>query len=77
MVIDEITLRADAKAVGKTLAELNLPSRAHIMAIISKGEVVVPRGETVLEAGDEILILSELGEETTLRATFGVAPDHT
>ncbi len=72
MVIDEVTLPADAEACGKTLAELHLPRCAHIMAIISEGDVVVPRGDTVLNAGDEVLILSEAGEEAKLRATFGV-----
>jgi trk system potassium uptake protein len=72
MVIDELTLTADADAVGKTLAQLNLPKASHIMAIISEGEIVVPRGDTVLNAGDEVLILSALGEEARLRATFGV-----
>jgi len=76
MVIDEITLPADAAAVGKSLAELELPGRAHVMAIISKGEIVVPRGDTLLGAGDEVLILSTLGEEARLRATFGVHSDH-
>ena len=72
MVIDEVTLPADAKAVGTTLAALNLPKAAHIMAIISKGEITVPRGETVLLAGDQVLILSELGQEKLLRTTVGV-----
>ena len=72
MVIDELTLTPDAEAVGKSLAQLALPKCAHIMAIISKGEVIVPRGDTVLSAGDEVLILSELGEEKVLRETFGV-----
>jgi trk system potassium uptake protein len=72
MVIDELTLPADAEAVGKSLAQLNLPKGAHIMVVISNGEVVVPRGDTVLSAGDEVLILSEVGEEKRLRATFGV-----
>lgn len=72
MVIDGVTLPPGAMAVGKTLAELNLPKCAHVMAIISKGEVVVPRGDTLLSAGDEVLILSECGHETTLRTTFGV-----
>ena len=75
MVIDEITLPADAAAVGKSLAELHLPGRAHIMAIISKGEIVVPKGDTMLNAEDEVLILSELGAEKGLRATFGVNPE--
>ena len=72
MVIDELTLPADAKAVGKKIAELALPKCAHIMAVISAGEIVVPRGDTVLSAGDEVLILSSCGEEANLRQTFGV-----
>lgn len=72
MVIDELNLPADASAVGKTLAELNVPRSAHVMAIISGGEVVVPKGDTVLRAGDEVLILSEAGQEKGLRETFGV-----
>ena len=72
MVIDELTLPSDADAVGKSLAQLALPKCAHIMAIISSGEVVVPRGDTALHAGDDLLILSECGGETDLRRTFGI-----
>jgi trk system potassium uptake protein TrkA len=42
MVIDELTLPVDAAAVGKKLSELHLPKSAHVMAIVSDGEVVVP-----------------------------------
>jgi trk system potassium uptake protein TrkA len=76
MVIDNVTLPADAEAVGKTLQELNLPKRAHIMAIISKGEVIIPSGDTTLAAGDEVLLISELGAEQPLRVTFGVHLEH-
>jgi len=72
MVIDELKLPSDAVAVGRSLAELSLPKNAHVMAIISEGEVVVPRGNTVLCAGDDLLILSEGGAEKGLRRTFGV-----
>jgi trk system potassium uptake protein TrkA len=72
MVIDELTLPSDAEAVGKKLSELAIPKCAHVMAIISEGEVVVPRGDTMLNAGDEVLILSSCGEEANLRKTFGV-----
>jgi len=68
MVIDELKLPADAVSVGRSLAELQL----HVMAIISDGEVIVPKGDTVLCAGDELLILSECGAEAELRTTFGV-----
>jgi trk system potassium uptake protein TrkA len=75
MVIDELTLPPDAFAVGRSLAELSLPKSAHVMAIISDGEVVVPRGDTVMCSGDELLILSEGGNEAALRKTFGVRPE--
>ena len=59
--------------MGKTLAELSLPRSAHIMAVIAAdGEVVVPHGDTVLSAGDEVLILAELGAEAPIRAAFGM-----
>ena len=72
MVIDEVNLPSDAEAVGKTIAELDMPERARIMAIISSGEVVVPQGSTVLHAEDELLILSECGAEMDLRRALGV-----
>ncbi len=72
MVIDDIKLSADAQAVGKRLGDLHMPSKTHIMAIVSKGEIVVPHPDQVLGVGDEVLILSEVGEERKLRRCFGV-----
>ena len=71
MVVDEIVLPAHSDAVGKRLAELTLPECSQVMAIVSGGEVVVPRGETVLKAGDELLILAKCDNEAELRAAFG------
>lgn len=70
MVIDEIVLPEDSAAVGKKIAELALPGCSQIMAIISGGSLTVPRGETELNAGDELLILTECQEEDALRAVF-------
>lgn len=69
-VIDEIKLVEDSVAVGKTLAELSLPGCAQVMAIISGGSLVVPRGDTRLAAGDELLVLASCAEEDALRAAF-------
>lgn len=72
MVIDEIVLPAAAHAVGRKLSELALPEGAQVMAIVSAGSVVVPRGETVLSAGDELLILTKTEHEAELRKVFAV-----
>ena len=72
MVVDEIVLPPDSSAVGKRLAELMLPDCSQVMAIVSGGGVVVPRGDTVLSAGDELLILAKCEDDTALRHAFGV-----
>lgn len=51
----EEKIPAGAPAVGLEIRNLQLPEHCVIAAIIRKGEVIVPRGVTVLEVGDEIL----------------------
>lgn len=73
MVVDEIVLPADSSAVGKRLSDLTMPDCSQVMAIVSGGGVVVPRGDTVLQAGDELLILAKCEDDGALRKAFGVA----
>lgn len=56
----ELTLAEESPAVGKVLGELPLPKDVVITAIIRAGHVVVPRDETPLMVGDEILALTTL-----------------
>ncbi len=72
MAIDELVLPEDSPAVGKRIADVQLPPCAQIMAIVSGGGVIVPRGDTVLTAGDELLILAQCEDEDQLRRAFGV-----
>lgn len=71
-VIDELVLPEGARAVGKKLSELDMPAQGQVMAIVSGGSVIVPRGDTVLSAGDELLILADAADEAALRQAFGV-----
>lgn len=71
-VIDELVLSRDARSVGKSLSELDLPSGGQVMAILREGTVVVPRGDTVLKAGDELLILARREDDEGLRRAFGI-----
>ncbi len=54
----EIDLKRGDAAVGKRLKELTLPNDCVIVAIERGGQVVVPRGNTELVAGDRIVALS-------------------
>ncbi len=46
-----------ATAAGKMLGELRLPEECVVTAIIRKGRLIIPHGNTQLEAFDEILAL--------------------
>ncbi len=48
-----------AIAVGQAIKDLKLPANCTIAAIIRSGEVIVPRGVTVLEVGDEVLAITD------------------
>jgi trk system potassium uptake protein len=72
--IDEITLVENAAAVGKTLAEIQLPENSHVMAIISAtGGLTVAKGDTRLAAGDELLLISDGTHGEDIRNALGLA----
>lgn len=48
-----------AKAIGMAIKDLALPETCVIAAIIRRGKVVVPRGVTILEQGDEVLAITD------------------
>jgi Trk K+ transport system NAD-binding subunit len=53
----EIVLGADDMAVGKTLQEVagNIPTECVLVSIRRNGRVLIPRGDTVFQAGDHIV----------------------
>jgi trk/ktr system potassium uptake protein len=53
----EVTLAEHSPAEGVSLADLELPRAATVVAVVRGDRLVVPRGDTVLSAGDEVLLL--------------------
>jgi trk system potassium uptake protein TrkA len=53
----EVTLAEGSPAEGIALADLEIPRDATIVAVVRQDRLVVPRGDTVLSAGDEVLAL--------------------
>ena len=54
----EATLADTSPSNGKDLVELGLPRDSTVVAIIRDSHVIVPRGDSVLRAGDEVLVLT-------------------
>ncbi len=55
----EVTLPPNARAAGRSIAELQLPRSAVLVSITRGGEVIIPRGNSVLQAGDVVTTLCE------------------
>src|SRR3989440_5226975 len=53
----EVTLADDSPAVGKAIYELGVPRDATVVAVVRERHVIVPRGETIIQARDEVLVL--------------------
>jgi len=64
----EVTLADDSPALGQALSELGLPRDATVVAIIRERHVIVPRGETTMQAADEVLMMVTPECEDALRA---------
>jgi trk/ktr system potassium uptake protein len=55
-------------AAGKAIRDLDLPSRCVFTAVLRKGELIIPRGDLVLQAADEILAVVHASELEHLAA---------
>jgi trk system potassium uptake protein TrkA len=53
----EVTLAEGSPAAGQSLALLDLPRDATVVAVVRQDRLVVPRGDTVLGVGDEVMVL--------------------
>lgn len=66
----EVTLAEHSPADGLTLAQLQIPRDATVVAVIRGDHLVVPRGDTTLSAGDEVLLLVTREAEEDVKRTL-------
>ncbi len=59
ITVAEVILEEDAPAVGCRVQDVRLPERSLIVGIVRRGEALVPRGDTVLEARDRVFLIGE------------------
>jgi trk system potassium uptake protein len=66
----EVTLADDSPARGVAIADLGVPRDATVVAVVREDRLVVPRGDTVLQVGDEVLVLVTADAENDVHALF-------
>jgi cell volume regulation protein A len=66
-------VRKGSPAAATSVRDLALPESAWISLVVREGRARQPRGEEVLEPGDEVIALADPEDEPALRALFGGA----
>ncbi len=63
----EVRLPETSPCRGQTIRDLNFPGDSVVVSVIRSGKLIIPRGDTRLEAGDEILAVSTVAAEKSLK----------
>lgn len=71
-VVEEKVDPASA-VIGVPLRSLHLPAQCVLAAIIRKGQLILPNGDTVLQPADEVLAVLRAGQAPALAALLGAA----
>ena len=64
----EVTLADELPACGMSIAELGLPRESAIVAIVRREHMIIPDPETLLYAGDEVIVLAMVESERAIQA---------
>jgi len=63
----EVTLADTSPAANREIVSLGFPRNATVVAILREDHVVVPRGDTILRGGDEVIVLVTGDSEAAVR----------
>jgi len=64
----EVTLADTSPAANKEIVSLGFPRNATVVAILREDHLLVPRGDTILRAADEVVVLVTADSEDQVRS---------
>lgn len=68
--INHLYVLQDMSVVGKELQELELPNEALVTAVIRGEQIVTPRGNTQIHAGDTLYVLGPKSQREAIKKIF-------
>jgi trk system potassium uptake protein TrkA len=68
--IIELEVTEDAPTVGQKVVDIALPEGSLVISVLRGGTGFVPKQDTVIEAGDEVLLVLDQGLEEAITAFF-------
>ncbi len=66
LAIVRVDLPEDSVVINKQVRDIQLPTDSVLVSIVRQDEVIVPKGDTVLLPGDDVIALTLVGNEPQL-----------
>jgi trk system potassium uptake protein TrkA len=66
LAIVRVDLPQDSPVINKEVKDIELPPDSVLVSILRGEEVIVPKGDTVLKASDDVIALTLIGNEPQL-----------
>jgi trk system potassium uptake protein len=66
LAIVRVDLPENSPVIDKQVKDIQWPKNSVLLSVVRKDDVVIPRGDTVLRAGDDVIALTLVGSESQL-----------
>jgi trk system potassium uptake protein TrkA len=66
LAVVRLDLPEDSPVINQQIQDIQLPADSVLVSIVRQDEVIVPKGNTVLKPGDDIIALTLIGNEPQL-----------
>jgi trk system potassium uptake protein TrkA len=73
--IIELVVAEGSPADGRRVSEVTLPDGALVISVLRNGTGFVPKGDTIVQAGDEVLVVLDPGLEADITRVFVAGRD--
>jgi trk system potassium uptake protein TrkA len=67
LAIVEIKVAEDSPVINQPIWQIPFPPEVIVTAILRRGEVIIPTGQTIVEPGDELIVVTKQQREAELR----------
>ena len=66
LAIVRMDIPADSPVIDRQVKDIQWPENSVLLSILRKDDVLIPRGDTILMAGDDVIALTMVGNESDL-----------
>jgi trk system potassium uptake protein TrkA len=72
LVIVDLEISEDSPSIGKKIQALDLPESAILTAIFRNKKAIIPKGQTIIEKGDRVVVTTLKKVQSKVIKTLGV-----